>query len=482
MFDRIIALVVAATTAISGGVTNARDSVVDTYQRIVNSAPAGDFDKALADVDAAAVATFVNSLDVDFTTLVRQQSLIDAQFAELSSKLPDPTNFLGNTSTKHGEIAEFFDVALHNAERIANGLEPDAAMSPDRTGPVDYTIGGKNFQSKFHNSPRATLNAVMNNINPDIDFYAIPKDQFEFLQKIRNSPKLATETFEYQGNRYRLATVEKMRDQLAELDSQGKKLTPSKVTHAEVQLDAAPATLKAKRAEIRLGAINAKQLGTGAALAGGVSAAIAGGFSIYDKVSEGKSIENFTAADWADVGLDAAPSGLVGAGTYAGAVVAGAAFSIPMPIAAAIVASIIQISILATQYYAGNITVQQLLSQALESSIGALLIGAGALAGAAALTAVGVPVIVGSIIPTIAAAAIVSIVPLYVVTDWIAEQTEAFVRDFSNRLGELTAATSTGVSNVAQVTQTALRTAYGRAKSSVADATAFAAARVSINR
>jgi len=488
MFDKIISLVLTVTTAVSGAATSAVNSVENIYQRVVNSAPVeSTFDQMVESVTPQMVTTFVDSLsslNVDFAVLAQRRTLIDAQFDLVNQKLKNLDTIIGNPATKHGEIAELLEVAIHNAKRIAQGLQPNAVSEPNRTHEtIDYWIDGKTFQAKFHKTPLSTIYAAANEVGPEFDFVTVPRDQFEVFEQIRKSKDLTAETIEFNGSALPLSTKNAINRHLEKLDNNGVKLHQSQFTHAEVQPGmAARQTAKTTQIAARMQALNPKQLGVGAAWSGGVGAAISAGFSIYDKVSAGKSIENFTTQDWQEIGLYATADGTRFAAVSVGAGVASAALKIPMPIAAGIVASLIQISTLAISYHNGNLTLQELLAYSLEFSIASLLVGAGAAIGAAALTTIGLPKVIATLVATVAAGVVVSAVPVQVATARIAEITEAFVYDFTERFNELAGATTARIGNGAQVTKATLRNAYTRAKDSVVDATAYAAARVATVR
>lgn len=100
-----------------------------------------------------------------------------------------PGEILGSAATKHGEVAEVAEVGVRIAKAVLRSKPVNVNLHPLRTGPVDYQVDGADVQSKFLNGLNNTLRAVKGHAETYPDFvdgnsyYAIPKDQYEFLQK-----------------------------------------------------------------------------------------------------------------------------------------------------------------------------------------------------------------------------------------------------------------------------------------------------------
>ena len=122
------------------------------------------------------------------------QSAIDADRALASAQtcvenvrdfISDPTKILGNVTTKHGEVAEHIQVEVGNGRRIMEGLSPNASLEVGRTAPEDYLIDGIKVQSKFINSPKKTLEAIIEHAHKypfftqEEGYYHCPKDYYE---------------------------------------------------------------------------------------------------------------------------------------------------------------------------------------------------------------------------------------------------------------------------------------------------------------
>ena len=98
--------------------------------------------------------------------------------------IKNPNHILGSEMTKHGEIAEQFDVMQRNCTRILEGLKADASFEGvGRTAPEDYIIAAQEVQSKFYNGINSSLKAVLEH-NEKYEYfgtngksyYVIPKD------------------------------------------------------------------------------------------------------------------------------------------------------------------------------------------------------------------------------------------------------------------------------------------------------------------
>lgn len=102
------------------------------------------------------------------TELSKQDQAFFAAIQEVDKVrdfLATPENILGNTSTKHGEIAEQVEVGIRNAKSLLNSSTPGATFEGvGRTAPEDYLINGVQVQSKFINGAGNTLDHVLDHM------------------------------------------------------------------------------------------------------------------------------------------------------------------------------------------------------------------------------------------------------------------------------------------------------------------------------
>ncbi|MCL2298811.1 MAG: hypothetical protein FWC27_01535 [Firmicutes bacterium] len=511
---RVIDSAKNAAAAVIGGAKNTVSKVSDGVGNLIEKVTAPKtpdaFEALLKGVTTQNIAALVGQLkmNVDFDAMLAelnrikvQQSRIPGVMNDVRERIAHPEQLLGSTMTKHGELAEHMDVAAHNAERLANGLEPNAIIDDPvlvpRTGPIDYYIDGTAVQSKFYQSPKGTLDAVIKSIEdyPDIGktgWEVIPKDQFEIFRTIRNhvdgGGKLADLDIEYSGSRMSLATLEKMYEQTQRIDSQTGRsfedvVKPSRYQYDEVQLGKAEQTITNTEAELdaKINATKSSvieksikndfiEIGTAAAIGASVGSLVAVGFAIYEKVSAGKSIDNFTSADWKEVGMDALKGGAEGGGAAASTAIL-CIFGIPAPVAGAIVATIFQTVPLIAQYAQKKLALEDLMKQSLDTCITSSLLAAGAVVGQLVIP---VP-IVGAIVGSVATAAVVQVVKTYAPTmKELQKQAQAFADNFTKKYNALLTSTTAHLTAAKQTTQATLGMLYDKTKSCVGDAVDFA--------
>lgn len=273
-----------------------------------------------------------------------------------------PENILGNPSTKHGEIAEHTDVALHNAHNAMKGKPQNATFeNVGRTAPEDYLVDGVAVQSKYINSSSNSLTKVLDHLEKyrdigfgrDESYYVIPKDQYEEIQRVLSGD----------AGSLNAKSVRAILNKVKEIEMQtgrpfSEVVKSGNVDYAEVQQGAIHKTLHKETKKLREEAKkekseidseskkeksqayeNAKPTWKKAAVSAGISAGISGGFSlafgIRRKLTEGKSIQNFTTEDWKEIGLDTvkgtAEGGISGLAIYG----LTAVMKVPSPVAAA---------------------------------------------------------------------------------------------------------------------------------------------------
>ncbi|WP_434141503.1 hypothetical protein JQR84_24500 (plasmid) [Pseudomonas luteola] len=342
-----------------------------------------------------------------------QAKLMEKALAELDGVrawLDDPSKLLGSPATKHGELAEIFEVQVRNARSIIDGLAATATFEgTSRTGAVDYFIDGQAFQSKFCKEIPDGLQAFVKHMEkyPEVTRTGglmFPADKYELVLKVINSkPEPGKE------DSTRIAIV-KWVTQIEEIA--GRKfeeaVRPSISTYSEVQLGVADQTVDSHEFDIEdrnsehveriemehgpswAGAAQA------AALAGTVSGVITTGMAIYNKTKEGKSLfrGEFTTEDWKDVGW----AGTKGFG--AGAVSGGAIYGLTnyagmaAPFAASVVSAAKGLSTLTSEYMAGNIELSEYFDLGMCICAEAAVVG---VATAAGQTLIPIPIIGGVI-------------------------------------------------------------------------------------
>lgn len=244
---------------------------------------------------------------------------------EIKKFIGDPSHILGNVKTKHGEIAEHFQVGIANARRLIQGLEKNHTFEGvGRTAPEDYIRAGKQIQSKFYNGLNKTLfsgHGLQKHLEMYPDFvksggaYDIPKDQYEkmmeLLEAYKNDPlKLKKVSI----SDYNLAKKidDFLKDNGLEL---GKDINPSLVDYKDVQQGVANQTIDNEEKNIKKEDEKQREKAyreskpsiKEGAKAAGVSAVIEGGVTFCMSVSKKrkeKKFNEFTSEDWKEIGID----------------------------------------------------------------------------------------------------------------------------------------------------------------------------------
>lgn len=335
----------------------------------------------------------------------------------------DPTKILGNITTKHGEIAEHIQVEIGNGQRIMDGLSPNASLDVGRTAPEDYLIDGIKVQSKFINSPKKTIEAIIEHsqkypfFTQENGYYHCPKDYYDDLIKIAKGENV---------DGLKDNTIRIIREKIQQIESETGKsfaevVRPGISRYDEVQLGRVGQTLDKHEEEFvqqrieqqktinteKEQKLNQAQHITDpswaeAAKYSAISAAITGlsaaTLRIYSKIHNGKKIGDFTIQDWKEVGYDFAANGAKGG--ISGAAIYGLTKigKLSAPFAGAITSSTMGTASLFYAYKQGSISKTDL-----SDSICALNVEAGLAAVGAALGQVAIPIpalgaIVGSAI------------------------------------------------------------------------------------
>ena len=308
--------------------------------------------------------------------LLQDENFINSlqQIDKVRDFIGDLQHILGNNATKHGEIAERVEVAVHNARQALHGQTMTADIdSISRTSPIDYLIDGVPVQSKFINGANNTLNHVLEHIDKYPDFIEqhgyqhIAKDNHETITKIVNGEYVeGLKSTTQEAIKVKVATVEaKTGHDFDEM------VRPSISTYADVQLGNIENTLNNHDANLAHENQQIKQNIHGehsANFAEGfcateLSAMINGVISlvttVYQQHKAGKPIVNYTIKDWQNLGLKVGKDAI--AGGIAGLVIYLITNSVGLaaPLAAFLVSFAKAISALLQQYNKGEINTKE---------------------------------------------------------------------------------------------------------------------------
>lgn len=256
-----------------------------------------------------------------------------AELEKLKGFLGDPSHILGSAKTKHGEIAENYQVYVSNAKRLIEGLQPQHTFDDvPRTGPADYMRNGAPIQQKYYNGPRNTIEAIKKHLETYPDFlrkggsYDIPKDQYDHIVDILDKPSS-------QLSRSDQSLVKVIREWEEKNGIQfQQKVSPAEADYAAVQTGKIDETVADAQKEIEqkdkeqrneIQKENAPSLKEGVKVTA-IAAVFEGGMqfslAMYHKLKSGKKLTEFTEEDWKEIGVSTAKgtgTGAVrGAGTY----------------------------------------------------------------------------------------------------------------------------------------------------------------------
>ena len=327
-------------------------------------------------------SVFVNEINIRRSASeLKNLNMQDFSFNEASKHINavrdfigSPEKILGNSNTKHGEIAEQVEVGVRNARDVLEGKFAKATFdNVGRLAPEDYVIDGVAVQSKFINGTNNGLSHVMNHMEKysqfgrDGSYYHIPKDQYEIIENIRQGKNI-------EG--LNAKSVQAIKDKIAEIEAKSgqpfdKVVRPGISDYAEVQqgkitqtLDKHQESLEKRNEEIKdnirkdhQASLNEglKAAGTAAA----VGAAISLGSTLYSKYkNENKNILNgdFDSDDWQELGLSALKGGAIGAVTGASVYALTNCAGLSAPLAGAFVTATKGVKQLVQDYYSGLIT------------------------------------------------------------------------------------------------------------------------------
>jgi len=281
---------------------------------------------------SAAWIDYLNQLRLNelLTKLAAQDINLEKALVELQNLkefIGDPAHILGSPLTKHGEIAEHFQVCISNARKLVEGLKAEYTFEGvGRTAPEDYLRNGLPVQSKFIGDKigAKSFSAVKEHLEKYPDFlknggtYDIPKDQYEKILELLNKPSSQLSRSE----NTLVKAIQTWEDMI------GKKFTdvvkPSIADYAQVQQGKVIESVANEEKKIResdskrrneayeASKPTLKQGGQAAA----VSAAVEGGMNfclgVAKKLKGGKPLHHFSAEDWKEIGIDTAKGTAVG--------------------------------------------------------------------------------------------------------------------------------------------------------------------------
>jgi hypothetical protein len=308
----------------------------------------------------------------------------------------------GGNKGMHGFIAERMQVHIENARKLIEGAKPEHFLIDDN-GPVDYLRGSEEIQQKFVQL-NIGFDAIKEHCKAYPDFvqnggvYQIPKDYYEkFKELLELSPEQAGKL---PNKDY--ALWRRIHEVLEETGIDAAKIEPAVVDYPDVQqgtyedtVDKEESSIKEKDKEQREKAHQQSRPSLQEGLkAAAVSAAVEGGMSfclgVAKKLKAGTKLNEFTAQDWKDVGVDTAK------GTAKGAIRGASIYSLtnftatPAAVASAMVTAAFGIAAQANLLRQGKITGEEFIE---NSEVVCLDVTISAIASVIGQTLIPVPVL-----------------------------------------------------------------------------------------
>ena len=345
--------------------------------------------------------------------------------------LGSPEHILGSPATKHGEIAEVFDVRFGNADRLIRGEDPNFSFDGvGRTAAEDYLKNNLPVQSKFVQS-NLSMDAVLNHLDTYPDFvqnggtYSIPKDFYEQIEAwLKLSPKELTNLPASEGGKLARNVVARIHELETKTGKSFSELvSPSQVNYDQVQLNRAGETIDGKEQEIidvdgekreeywRMSRASIEEGLRAAGIAAAISAVLSFTTTLISVLKgKKKKLSELTKEDWQQIfketGIGAVKGGVSGGAIYTLTNVAG----MSAPLAAAIVSATLGVSTQAIRLYRNEITFDDFMYNILDIATEAAASAVGAFAGQMLIP---VPVL-GAIVGSIVATLILNIVKKYI--------------------------------------------------------------------
>ncbi len=367
---------------------------------------------------------YVNQLRADQLSLnlkAQDMNLSDA-LGELNKArefLGSPEHILGSATTKHGEVAEVFDVRFGNADRFIRGEDPIYSFDGvERTAPEDYLKNNLPVQSKFVQS-NLSMDAVVKHLNDYPDFvsnggsYCIPKDYYEQIQNwMKLSPEDLSKLPAAKGGRLARNVLERVRELEAKTGkSFSEFIGPSQLEYNQVQLNRANGTIDQKEQEIiktdetkreeywKMSQASVKEGFKTAGIAAAISGVISFSATLISVLkSQNKKLSELTKDDWAEIFKE------TGMGAFKGGVSGGAIYALTnaadmsAPLAAALVSSALGIATQAIRLYKKEISFDDFVYNIGDVAVEAAVSGIGAAVGQVAIPVPGLGAAIGSIV------------------------------------------------------------------------------------
>ena len=301
----------------------------------------------------------------------------------------------GGATGAHGYIGERAQTGIANARSLINGHGPRYYLIDDN-GMTDYFRGGTPVQQKACISDKMLglshikihSHKYPEYVTVEKGIYQIPKDFYEKYIYYRDMP------WETAGKLLKpeLRLWKRIQDFTA--DNPNVQIEPMVVDYADIQVNTIGETISQERAALfrldrnrRERAVSASKatLSEGIKVAIGsaaIESVVDGGLSVVAHMSDDKSIKEFDAEDWKEIGVDAAK----GAGK--GALRGGAVYALSnctnmsAPAAGAAVSVAFSSSESASKYFSGAKTGRELAADIGKCCIEAMFYVVGAKAGA----------------------------------------------------------------------------------------------------
>ena len=300
-----------------------------------------------------AVASWIEHLrDLRIADCIEKLEIQDGNFEEALKELEKLKKSIydeviqknrGGLKGMHGFIGERAQVSIENARNILNGVEKEYFLIDDN-GAIDYLRNSTPIQQKCVQLNKG-LNAIKEHLNDYPNFlknggkYQIPKDYHEKIKELLSlSPEKADELKKQLSE---LKAIDPNSPQYQELAAdynlwkrllrffQDSEITPNDiepmvVDYADIQVNAIDNTIEKEAQNLNNWNENLKDIieddhkptfaeGAKATIA---SAAIEGGvtfaLAMTQKLRDGKKLNEFTAEDWKDVGIDTGKSAFKG--------------------------------------------------------------------------------------------------------------------------------------------------------------------------
>ena len=335
--------------------------------------------------------------------------------------LGSPEHILGSSRSKHGEVAEQFEIRFGNADRLVRGEAPNYTKDGIlRNGPIDYLKDNLPVQSKFEER-NLSMDAVLKHMNKYPDFvpnggtYCIPKDYYEQIESwMKLSPQELSNLPSSEGGQLARNVVKRIH----EIEEQTGKsfselVSPSQLDYDKVQLNHASDTIDGKEQEIidvdnekreeywKMSRASVQEGLKAAGIAAAISSVLSFGTSLIGSLKlKKKKLSELTKEDWQQIfketGIGAINGGASGGAIYALTNVA----EMSAPMAAALVSATLGIATQAIRLYKKDISYDDFMYNILDVAKGASVSALGAYAGQILIPVPGLGAIIGSIVAT----------------------------------------------------------------------------------